>query len=153
MSNIRKARKKDIARIAEILIFSKRISYRSIFQNDHVSFNQMQVVSLAKSYYDNLSKLNSMWVYDDGIVKGLLHVADREIKELYVEPFFQHQGIGAHLLYYATVKQQANYLWVLEKNSQAIAFYQKYGFVLSEERMIEENSEEYLVKMVRKQWR
>lgn len=44
---IRKAVAKDIPRIAEIIVFGKRVAYRPIFQNDMVSFNEMQVVSTA----------------------------------------------------------------------------------------------------------
>jgi len=31
---IRKAEEKDVSRIAEILVFDKRVHYRSIFHND-----------------------------------------------------------------------------------------------------------------------
>ena len=34
MQEIRRANKEDISRIAEILVFTKRVSYRPIFQND-----------------------------------------------------------------------------------------------------------------------
>ena len=43
---IRKATKEDASRLAEIQIYAKRYSYRSIFQNDEVSFNEMQVLKL-----------------------------------------------------------------------------------------------------------
>lgn len=38
---IRKAENKDISRIAEIIVFTKRVTYRPIFKNDFVSFNEM----------------------------------------------------------------------------------------------------------------
>lgn len=44
---IRKATKEDASRLAQIQIYAKRYSYRSIFQNDEVSFNEMQVLKLA----------------------------------------------------------------------------------------------------------
>ena len=47
---IRKATKEDASRLAEIQIYAKRYSYRSIFQNDEVSFNEMQVLKLALFY-------------------------------------------------------------------------------------------------------
>ena len=43
---IRQANKLDIPRIAEIIVFGKRVAYRSIFENDYVSFNELQVVHL-----------------------------------------------------------------------------------------------------------
>ena len=47
---IRKAEKKDISRIAEILVFDKRMNYRSIFKNDDYSFHVLQVLDVAKEY-------------------------------------------------------------------------------------------------------
>jgi len=47
---IRKAEIKDISRIAEILVFVKRMNYRSIFQNDGFSFGELQVLSVAEEY-------------------------------------------------------------------------------------------------------
>lgn len=44
---IRRAEIKDASRLAEILIFAKRTAYRQIFNNDNVSFNEMQVLDLA----------------------------------------------------------------------------------------------------------
>lgn len=49
---IRKARKEDISRIAEILVFVKRIKFRPIFQDDDFSFGELQVISVAKQYID-----------------------------------------------------------------------------------------------------
>ena len=50
---IRKAQVKDISRIAEIIVFGKRVAYRDIFKNDWVSFNELQVISIAKEYHEN----------------------------------------------------------------------------------------------------
>ena len=50
MSHIRKSTLQDVSRIAEILIFTKRMNYRFIFQNDRVSFGEMQVLPLAQDY-------------------------------------------------------------------------------------------------------
>jgi hypothetical protein len=47
MENIRRAEPGDLSRIAEILVFTKRMKYRSIFHNDDYSFNELQVVKLA----------------------------------------------------------------------------------------------------------
>lgn len=67
---IRKAEKKDISRIAEILVFDKRMNYRSIFKNDDYSFHVLQVLDVAKEYAQP-EILDHIFVYDDGIVKGL----------------------------------------------------------------------------------
>ena len=62
MNNIRKAEPKDLSRIAEILVFAKRIKYRPIFNNDDYSFNELQVVKLVEEY-GNTKILDNIWVY------------------------------------------------------------------------------------------
>ncbi len=50
MECIRKATAADASRIAEILVFTKRMNYRHIFQDDKGSFGELQVLPLAQSY-------------------------------------------------------------------------------------------------------
>ena len=149
MSNIRKAQIQDISRIAEILIFTKRVHYRSIFHNDIVSFKEMQVLSLANEYLSDMSKIKNIWVYDDEFVKGLLRIESSAIEELYIDTFFQGLGIGSQLIEYAIHEFNADRLWVLEKNHPAIEFYQKHGFVLTSNRKLETGTTEYIVEMKR----
>ncbi|MBR4096974.1 MAG: GNAT family N-acetyltransferase [Oscillospiraceae bacterium] len=146
---IRHAAIADASRIAEILVFAKRMNYRKIFKNDSVSFGEMQVYPLAKRYIDNSDELDRIWVYDDEFVKGMIHIEGKQIVELYVDTFFENQGIGSRLIKYAIEKQDCDYLWVLEKNVKAIKFYQRHGFVITEERKYEEGTTEYVVKMKR----
>ena len=145
---IRKAVERDISRIAEILVFDKRLKYRPIFQDNDYSFNVLQVLPVAEKY-KNPEILEHMWVYDDGIVKGMIHILGKEIAELYVDNFFQSQGIGSELVKYAIAKHQVRFLWTIEKNKDAIRFYEKNGFHLTDHRKLEEGTTEYLVKMER----
>ncbi len=147
MKQIRRAAPQDASRLAEILIFAKRVAYRPIFQNDAVSFGQMQVLPLANEYLSSPEKLENIWVYDDEFVKGMVHIQGRQIKELYVDCFFQHQGIGAQLLAFAVRECGARFLWVLEKNTAAIQFYGAHGFAFSGQRMIEAGTSEFLQRM------
>lgn len=102
---IRQANKQDISRIAEIIVFGKRVAYRPIFENDYVSFNELQVVRLYEEYKNNPDRLDGMLLYDDGIIKGIIKghsTGDKtiEITDFYVEPFFVGQGIGTLLIKY-----------------------------------------------------
>ena len=45
-------------------------------------------------------------------------------------------------------KFDVSFLWVLEKNTDAIRFYEAHGFHASGERKPEEGTAEYLIKMV-----
>ena len=145
---IRKAEIKDISRIAEILVFDKRINFRPIFRNDDYSFNELRVLKVAEEY-SRPETLDNIFVYDDGIVKGLIHIEGTEIAELYVDYFFQDQGIGGKLIEYAKREHSADRLWAIEKNVNAVRFYEAHGFRLSGERNYEEGTTEFLVMMER----
>ncbi len=100
---IRQAVIQDLPRIAEIIVFGKRVAYRPIFENDYVSFNELQVVHLYEEFKKNPDRLDGMLLYDDGIVKGVINgqpISDTiiEITDFYVEPFFVGQGIGTLLI-------------------------------------------------------
>lgn len=143
---IRHATVDDASRIAEILVFTKRMNYRRIFRNDKVSFGEIQVYPIAKGYIENPDKLKGVWVYDDEFVKGVLHIAYDRIEELYVDHFFENRGIGGELLTFA-IGKNCRYLWVLEKNEDARRFYERYGFVVTEKKQLQEGTTEYIVEM------
>ena len=145
---IRKAEPKDLSRIAEILVFAKRIKYRSIFHNDEYSFNELQVVKVADEFKDP-ELLDKVWVYDDGIVKGMIHLEGKEIVELYVDYFFWKEGIGSKLVELAKEKFDARFVWTLEKNEDAIRFYESHDFKLNGKRQFEEGTPEYIVMLER----
>ena len=149
MDCIRKADIQDSSRLAEILVFTKRMNYREIFHNDKISFGEMQVYPLAQDYMDNPEKLENIWVYDDEFVKGMLHIEGKELIALYVDSFFQNEGIGTKLIEFAIQTFNVQNLFVLEKNISAIRFYQRHGFLLTHERQLEEGTTEYIVKMER----
>ncbi len=148
MNTIRKAEAKDLSRIAEILVFAKRIKYRAIFNNDDYSFNDLQVVRLVEEY-GRSEILDKTWVYDDGIVKGMIHIEEKEIVELYVDYFFWSQGIGAKLIEFAKENHGVRFLWVLEKNVDAIKFYETHGFAANGKRQLEVGTPEYIVMLER----
>ena len=145
---IRKAEPKDISRIAEILVLTKRMKYRLIFNNDEYSFNGLQVVKVADEFKDP-ELLDKVWVYDDGIVKGMIHMAGKEISELYVDYFFWKEGIGSKLIEFAKEKFDVKSVWTLEKNGDAIRFYEAHGFKLNGKRQLEEGTPEYIVMLER----
>ncbi len=72
------------------------MNYRDIFHDDKVSFGEMQVYPLVLDYMSNPERLENIWVYDDRIVKGMVHIEGGELAELYVDSFFfsrrRHRG-------------------------------------------------------------
>lgn len=147
--NIRKAKTDDLSRIAEIYVWNNRINFFPIFKDEEFSFGELQVVSLVNQYFGKDEILRTIYVFDDGLIRGFLQMNDTEICKLYVDPFFQNKGIGSDLMEYAVKELHANYLWALEKNVKAISFYQRHGFHLSGQKKFEEDTTEYLVKLER----
>jgi len=145
-SYIRPATEADLGRIAEIEIFNYRLNFYPIFRDDEFYFRDLQVSTRSASLGRFLDEL---WVYDDGAVKGFIRVHGDELCKLFVEPVLQSQGIGAALLAHAVDALGVRHLWALEKNTRAIAFYQRHGFRLTEQRRLEEGTTEYLVRMER----
>ena len=146
MKNIRKATIGDLARIAEIVIFNYRLNFYPIFKNDDYYFNELQVPTIMKQYE---SSIDNMWVYDDGAIKGIIQVENQEIKKLFVEPVLQGNCIGSMLLKYAIDYHNANILWALEKNTRAIRFYERHGFIVTTDKKLEEDTTEYLERLER----
>jgi len=146
MKNIRRATTYDLPRIAEIVIFNYRLNFYPIFQDDDFYFHEMQVVNLIDTYKE---LVDSMWVYDDGVVKGFIQVENGEVKKLFVEPVLQGKAIGTFLLNYAMNEHNANNLWALEKNVRAIHFYERHGFHMTADKKFEEGTTEYLVYLKR----
>ena len=145
---IRKAKKEDLSRIAEIFVFNNRINYFPIFQDAGYSFGELQVVSVIDRYFSRDEVLRDIYVYDDGLVKGFLLLEGTEIGKLYVEPCFQSQHIGQALSRFA-IDRGADLVWALEKNTRAIAFYARHGFRPTGEKKFEEGTTEYLVELRR----
>ena len=143
MNPIRPAQRQDAGRMAEIEIFNYRLFFYPIFRNDAFYFDELQVSRMLEDERD-------AFVYDDGVVKGFIRMDGTEVRKLFVEPVLQGQGIGAALLEYAIREKNANSLWALEKNVRAIRFYQRHGFAVTGERKLEDDTEEYLIKMERK---
>lgn len=147
--NIRKATQKDLSRIAEIYVFNNRMNYWPIFKDDGFSFGELQVVTMIDHYFGKDEILKNILVYDDGLIKGFVQMKEREICKIYVDTFFQSEGIGKELIEYAINEYGANNLWALEKNERAISFYIKHGFNLTGEKKFEEDTIEYLVHLTR----
>ena len=144
---IRKADISDLSRIAEIQVFNYRLYFYPIFQSDEYYFDELRVPSLMREYE---AGLDSLYVYDDGVVKGFIKIEGTYIARLFVEPVLQNASIGSQLLEYAIKEHNADHLWALEKNSRAIRFYERHGFTVTGEKKPEDGTSEYLVLLRKK---
>ena len=146
-NNVRKANRNDLSRIAEIQVFNYRLFFYPIFKSDDYYFNELRVPSLMQEYE---SGLDTLYVYDDGVVKGFIKIEGTYIARLFVEPVLQNASVGSQLLEYAMNKHNADHVWVLEKNAKAIRFYERHGFSVTEEKKPEDGTSEYLVLLKKK---
>ena len=146
MNYIRQATVDDLVRIAEIFVFNYRLNFYTIFQKDTFYFEDLTVFNMVESF---AKELDSIWVYDDGVVKGFIQIEKREVRRLFVEPTLQGKSIGADLLEYGIAEKDVYFLWVLEKNIKAIVFYKKHGFDATNKKKYKEDTIEFLVRMER----
>ena len=145
--NIRKAMIPDLSRVAEIYVFNNRINYFPIFKDAGFSFGKLQVVSLVDQYLKRKKILENIYVFDDGLIKGFIQIKGTEICQLFVEPFFQNEGIGGELIEFAIQEFQVDHVWALEKNIRASSFYQKHGFYMTGRKKFEEGTAECIVEL------
>ena len=146
MNYIRQATVDDLVWIAEIFVFNYRLNFYPIFQKDTFYFEDLTVFNMVESF---AKELDSIWVYDDGVVKGFIQIEKREVRRLFVEPTLQGKSIGADLLEYGIAEKDVDFLWVLEKNIKAIVFYKKHGFDTTNKKKYKEDTIEFLVRMER----
>ena len=144
---IRKANMNDLSRIAEIQVFNYRLYFYPIFKSDEYYFDELRVPSLMKEFE---AGLDTLYVYDDGTVKGFIKIEGTYIARLFVEPVLQNASIGSQLLEYAVKEHNADHLWALEKNVRAIRFYERHGFAVTGEKKPEPETAEYLVLLKKK---
>ena len=145
---IRAVRKDDLCRLAEIIVFNNRINYYPIFQDIEYSFGEYNVLSVMEMFEKDKIFTSSTSVYEDRVIKGFITVNDGEIRKLYVDSFFQNQQIGQTLL---DAFPDAFHVWALQKNTRAISFYQRNGFIPDGKTVLEEGTDEYLIHLVRHQ--
>ena len=139
---VRKANMDDLSRIAEIQVFNYRLYFYPIFKSDDYYFDERGVPSLMREYE---SAFDSLYVYDDGAVKGFIKIEGTYIARLFVEPVLQNASIGSRLLEYAIREHSADHFWALEKNTSAIRFYERHGFTVTGEKKQEDGTTENLV--------
>jgi ribosomal protein S18 acetylase RimI-like enzyme len=69
----------------------------------------------------------------DGRIVAFIALADDWVEHLYVDPAHHRQGIGATLLRHAqAARPDGLQLWVFQRNTAAIAFYERHGLRVAE---------------------
>ncbi|MEM9778126.1 MAG: GNAT family N-acetyltransferase, partial [Chloroflexota bacterium] len=75
------------------------------------------------------------WVYEnDKRIAGFIYLLDNVVGGIFVHPDWQRKGVGKLLMDQACSVHDTLELEMFKANSQAIAFYNKYGFRVTSER-------------------
>lgn len=127
--NIRKASREEFIKIGEIYVFNNRANYYPVFKDKIYSFSKLQVISIIDEYFKFDEVLESIYVFDDGLVSAFMEIKETEICKLYVDPFFQNSGIGSELIEFAIKELKTNHLWVLQENVRQFLFIKNMDFI------------------------
>lgn len=112
----------------------------------------------AQYWKDNFEMVKEMlpqaevYLYENGKkIQGFIGINDEHIEGIFVSDEVQSQGIGRLLLDYIKDKKLRLYLNVYQKNTRAIKFYRREGFIISGEGIDEATGEkDYVMVWQRK---
>ena len=128
---VRRAVEDDVVGIAEVQIASWQAAYRGIIAD--ATLAGLDIAKHAIQWQRALDQRAPVWVAEvDKDVAGFVGLRGNEITVLYVRPERQRRGIGRALLRQglATMAGEGctvGWLWVLEANAGARAFYAAEG--------------------------
>ena len=66
--------------------------------------------------------MENIYVFDDGVIRGFIEMNGTQLSKIYVDSFFQSQGVGDALIRYATEEFGADNLWALERIKEQFRF-------------------------------
>ena len=119
---IRELRKVDINKVAEIWL------------DTNIKTHYFISAQYWKSNFELVKELllqATVYVYEDKQeIQGFIGLSNEYIEGIFVSAEMQSQGIGKILLNYVKGKRNKLILNVYQKNTRAISFYQREGFVI-----------------------
>ena len=129
----------------------------SVWLNTNLQAHSFIPAEYWKENYDIVKQMlpqAEVYVCEDdntGQIDGFIGITDNYIEGLFVSEAVQSKGIGKQLLNYAKDIKFSLRLSVYQKNTRAIAFYQREQFVICSERINESTNEKEFVMTWNKQ--
>ncbi|MCB7305061.1 GNAT family N-acetyltransferase [Bariatricus massiliensis] len=126
---IRKATKNDLKIIMDIWL-SANVSAHNFISEEYWN-NHFEEVRTAISS-------SEIYVFEDSVIKGFVGLKGNYIAGIFIKEEFQSKGIGGKLISFLKTFKPELILNVYEQNKNAVEFYEKHGFQISQKNVEEE---------------
>lgn len=126
---IRKATKNDLNIIMNIWL-SANVSAHNFISEEYWN-NHFEEVRTAISS-------SEVYVFEDSVIKGFVGLKGNYIAGIFIKEEFQSKGIGGKLISFLKTFKPELILNVYEQNENAVGFYEKHGFQISQKNEEEE---------------
>ena len=134
---IRKYNENEIPKLLEIWEAAALIAHPFLSKD----FHEMVKKAMRDMYLPN----SDTWVYEkNGSIIGFIAMLNNEIGGLFVDPNQQAKGVGTSLVHYMTQFHDTLEVEVFEENNIGKPFYEKYGFKVIKEYVMEETKQKVL---------
>ena len=134
---IRKYKEDEIPKLLEIWESAALLAHPFL----DTDFHEMVKKAMRDIYLPN----SDTWVYEEsGIIIGFISMAKNEIGGLFVDPKNHSKGIGTSLVNHMNQFHDSLEVEVFEENKIGKPFYEKYGFKIIKEYVMEETNQKVL---------
>lgn len=115
-------KREDYQELLEVWEASVRATHFFLQESDILYFKPL----ILNTYFDAVSL--KCIKGNEGEILGFLGVAEHNLEMLFVHPDYMGRGVGKALLNFAIFKMEVQKVDVNEQNTQAIGFYENFGF-------------------------
>jgi ribosomal protein S18 acetylase RimI-like enzyme len=123
--SLRPARSADVPAIATLFIAARRAALPYLAQ--------LHTDAETHAFFARVVAGGGVTVAEAGDrVAGFLALDGARVDHLYIDPAFQRRGLGSALVRAAQAARPRLELWVFQRNTAAIAFYEAHGFAIAE---------------------
>ncbi len=132
---IKEVKSENIKEAAEVYSVSWIESHRDICSNSFLMIHSPEVME--EKIRAAIKEGWKFYLYLSPEPLGIISIRENEISTLYVHPEMERKGIGSELLSFAErIISSSPFLWCRKDNRKAISFYEKRGYVITEEKVI-----------------
>ncbi|WP_040196652.1 GNAT family N-acetyltransferase [Candidatus Soleaferrea massiliensis] len=128
----------------KVLIADLQTIWEASVRETHLFLREEDIAALYPMVADALQNVDKLLLaQQNGETVGFMGVDGCKIEMLFLHPAYFGKGFGKRLVQYATAALGAAYVDVNEQNTQALAFYQHVGFVVTGRSELDEQGNHY----------